>query len=236
LLSTLASGFSATRPKLGTEARTNGFFASSYHARILPNSFDVTDDPSLKSYNGQGLVGAYDMDDEGVPAQAVNLVTAGKLVGYLIGRQPVRDFPQSNGHARAGIAGPATPMLGVLKVTANNGLSDEELNRKLIEMAKDRELKSVYYVETMGSDLTPRLLYRVTPDGKRELVRGAVLYDLDQRALRSSVEAAGKDLWVANYFGDVPQTVLAPALLFDDITVRRANEKNEKLPFYPPPE
>jgi hypothetical protein len=97
-------------------------------------------------------------------------------------------------------------------------------------------LKSVYYVETMGSDLTPRLLYRVSPDGKRELVRGAVLDDLDQRALRSSVEAAGKDLWVANYFGDVPETVLAPALLFDDITVRRANEKNEKLPFYPPPE
>jgi hypothetical protein len=44
-------------------------------------------------------------------------------------------------------------------------------------------------------------------------VRGAVLDDLDQRALRSSVEAAGKDLFVANYFGDVPETVLAPALL-----------------------
>ncbi len=88
----------------------------------------------------------------------------------------------------------------------------------------------------MGGDLTPRLLYRVSPDGKRELVRGAVLDDLDQRALRSSIDAAGKNLWVANYFGDVPQTVLAPALLFDDITVRRANEKNEKLPFYPPPE
>jgi predicted Zn-dependent protease len=236
LLSTLAGGFSATRPKLGTEARTNGFFASSYHARILPNSFDVVDDPSLKSYNGKSLVGAYDVDDEGVPAQTVNLVTAGKLVGYLTGREPVRDFPQSNGHGRAGLTGPATPMIGVLKVTANNGLTGEELNRKLLEMAKDRELKSVYYVETMGSDLTPRLLYRVSPDGKRELVRGAVLDDLDQRALRSSVEAAGKDLWVANYFGDVPETVLAPALLFDDITVRRANEKNEKLPFYPPPE
>jgi hypothetical protein len=103
-------------------------------------------------------------------------------------------------------------------------------------MAKDRELKSVYYVQTLGGALNPRLLYRVTPDGKRELVRGAVLDDLDDRALRSSIEAAGKDLFVANYFGDVPETVLAPALLFDDITVRRANEKNEKLPFYPPPE
>ena len=76
----------------------------------------------------------------------------------------------------------------------------------------------------------------MAPDGKRELVRGAVLDDLDQRALRSSVVAAGKDLLVANYFGDVPETVLAPALLLDDVTVRRANEKNDKLPFYPPPE
>ena len=103
-------------------------------------------------------------------------------------------------------------------------------------MAKDRELKNVYYVQTLGGGLTPRLLYRVSPDGKRELVRGAALEDLDQRALRSSVEAAGKNLFVANYFGDVPQTVLAPALLLDDVTIRRANEKNEKLPFYPPPE
>ena len=67
-------------------------------------------------------------------------------------------------------------------------------------------------------------------------MRGAVLDDLDQRALRSSVEAAGKDLFVSNAFGDVPTTVLAPALLLDEVTIRRANEKNEKLPFYPAPE
>jgi len=102
-------------------------------------------------------------------------------------------------------------------------------------MAKDRELKNVYFVQTLGGEMTPRLLYRVSPDGKRELVRGAALDDLDQRALRSSVEAAGKDLFVANYFGDVPMTVMAPALLLSDVTVKRANEKNDKLPFYPPP-
>jgi hypothetical protein len=124
----------------------------------------------------------------------------------------------------------------VLKVSAENGLSDDDLNRKLLAMAKDRGLKSVYYVATMGGEMTPRLLYRVMPDGKRQLVRGAELDDIDQRALRSSVEAAGKDLWVANYFGDVPQTVLAPALLLEDATVKRANQKNEKLPFYPPPD
>ena len=103
-------------------------------------------------------------------------------------------------------------------------------------MARDRGLKSVYFVETLGPEMSPRLLYRVSTDGKRELVRGAALDDLDQRALRSSVEAAGKDLFVANFFGEVPMTVLAPALLLSDVTVKRANEKNDKLPFYPPPD
>jgi predicted Zn-dependent protease len=232
----VASAVTATRPKLGTEARTNGAFASSYHARVLPEFLDVMDDPGLKSFDGKGLVGAYDVDDEGVPEQAVKLVTAGRLDGYLLGREPVKDFPESNGHGRAGIAGGARPAIGVLKVTATDGLTDEALNQKLVDLAKDRGLKSVYFVQTMGGELTPRMLYRVGLDGKRELVRGAELDDLDQRALRSGVEAAGKDLFVANYFGDVPETVLAPALLLDDVTVRRANEKNNKLPFYPPPE
>jgi predicted Zn-dependent protease len=233
--SLVASGVTATRPKLGTEARTNGPFASSFHARVLPDFLDVVDDPSLKTFDGKGLVGAYAVDDDGVPAQAVKLITAGKLENYLIGREPVKDFPQSNGHGRAGITGPARPSIGVMKVTATNGLTDDELNKRLLDLAKDRELKSVYSVETMGGN-APRLLYRISADGKRELVRGAELDDLDQRALRSSVAAAGKDLFVANSFGDVPATVIAPALLMDDATIKRANEKNDKLPFYPPPD
>jgi len=231
----LTPGITATRPRLGTEARTNGPFASSFHAKVLPEFMDVVDDPGLRSQNGKGLVGAYDVDEEGVPAQAVKLVTAGRLENYLLGREPVRDFPQSNGHGRAGITGTARPAIGVLKVTAANGASDDELNSKLLALAKDRGLKSVYYVQTMGGEMTPRLLYRVNADGTRELVRGAQLDDLDQRAMRSGIAAAGKDLYVANFFGDVPQTVLAPALLFEDATIRRANEKNDKLPFYPPP-
>ena len=232
----VGTGVTATRPKLGTEARTSGAFASSYHARVLPDFMDVVDDPGLKSFDGHNLLGSYDVDDEGVPAQPVKLVTAGRLENYLLGREPVRDFPQSNGHARAGVAGPARPTISVLKVTAQNGLTDDELNRKLLDLARDRGLKSAYYVATLGSEMTPRLLYRVGLDGKRELVRGAALDDLDQRALRAGVEVAGKDLWVGSYLGDVPETVLAPAMLLSDVTIRRANEKNDKLPFYPPPE
>jgi TldD protein len=238
LHSLMAAGFAATRPRLGTEARTNGAFASSFHARVLPDFMSVVDDPTLKTFNGKDLAGAYEVDDEGVAAQSVQLVTAGKLENYLVGREPVRDFPQSNGHTRATLSGPARPVIGVLKISAdNNGLSDDDLNKKLLDMAKDRDLKSVYFIATLGSGLSPHVLYRVSvADGKRELVRGAALADLDQRALRSGIEAAGSNLYVSNRLGDVPETVLTPALLLSDVTVKRANEKNNKLPYYPPPD
>lgn len=231
----LGSSVVATRPKLGTTVRTNGPYASSLHAPVLPEFMNVTDDPGLKNFDGKGLVGAYDVDEEGVPVQAVKLVVAGRLENYLLAREPVRDFPQSNGHGRAGITGGARPAIGVLKITAQAGSTDKELNSKLLALVKDRGLQSVYFVQTMGGEMTPRLLYRVDADGKRVLVRGAVLDDIDQRALRTGISAAGKDLFVANYFGDVPQTVLAPAMLLDEATVRRASAKNGKLPFYPAP-
>lgn len=231
----VAPAIVALRPELGTEARTRGPYASSYHSRILPDFLDVTDDPGKSTLGTQGLVGSYAVDDEGVSAQRVPVVVHGRLENYLIGREPIRDFPQSNGHGRAMFGRPAGPSAGVLEVTATEANSQEELNRKLLAMVKDRGLKGAYYVETMGPELSPRLLYRVAPDGKRELVRGATLEDLDQRSLRTEVIAAGKDPFVANYMEEIPTTVLAPALLFEDITVKRANDKNPKLPYYPPP-
>ena len=237
LRSLLASAVTATRPALGTEARTNGPFASSFHARVLPDFMNVVDDPGLKTFNGKGLLGAYAVDDEGVPAQAVKLVDAGRLLNYLIGRQPVRDFPQSNGHGRAGITGPARPLIGVLKISAENGLSTDELNRKLLDMAKDRGLKSVYFVQTLGPGRAPRLLYRVSSRWQAPNLSVAPNSTISTSApFAPALKLRASDLWVANSFGDPPTTVLAPALLFDDATVRRANEKNEKLPFYPPPD
>ncbi len=48
----LAGAVTATRPKMGTEARTNGPFASSYHARVLPEFMDVADDPAVPVQSG----------------------------------------------------------------------------------------------------------------------------------------------------------------------------------------
>jgi hypothetical protein len=233
--SLLAGPFAAARPPFGTTARTTGSFASSYHARVLPEFLNAIDDPTLATWNGKGLVGSYSIDQEGVPAQSVELVKNGKLMSYLIGRQPIKDFPNSNGHGRAGLFAEPHPTIGVLKISANNGLTEAELNQKLLDQARDRGLDNVYVVAAMALGMKPRLLFKVTPDGKRSLVRGAKLEDIDLRALRSGIVAAGKDLFANNSLGSISESVLAPALLFDDATIKRANDKNEKLPYYPPP-
>jgi len=232
-----ASSIAAVRPETGTTARTRGPYQASYQTRVLPEFLKVTDDPSVAAFQGKGLLGSYRIDDEGVPAQSVTVVDQGKLVNYLIGREPVKDFPSSNGHGRAAVASAFHPEIGVLHIEAAQPLSAEALNQKLLAMGKDQGLESVYFIQTFGPELSPRLLYKIhVADGRRELVRGGSIDDLDQRALRSGIRAAGSETYVDNIIGDPAATILAPPLLFDDVTVKRAEQRNDKLPYYPPPE
>ena len=224
----------ADRPEMGTTARTTGAYSSSYKARVLPETLDVTDDPLQTKFAGKSLVGAYTIDDEGVPAHSVDIVINGKLENFLIGREPVKDFSLSNGHGRALPAQAAHARSGVILIKSSQPLSKSELENRLLAMAKEQG-HDVYEVETLGVDLLPRLLYRVHPDGTRQLVRGAVFDELDNRSLRSGIVAVGKDFYVSNTLGTVPQTTVAPSMLFDDIGVKRATVEQQKLPYYPPP-
>ncbi len=224
------------RPRLGQNGRTLGAWATSYKSRVLPDFLSVVDDPTLTSFDGQELLGHYDVDDEGVKASRVSVVENGQLMNYLVSRQPIRDFPSSNGHGRAGAAAPPVPTLGNLIVQSSQPSSMEQLKKTLLEMCEQRDLAYGYFVETLGPRLAPRLLYRIsTKDGHEELVRGAIFGDLDTRALRNSIVAAGKEATVENHVEPVAESVASPALLFDELEVKRADTSKQKLPEYPPP-
>ena len=225
----------ADRPEMGTTARTMGAYTSSFKSKVLSEGLDVIDDPRMTTFKGQTLIGAYKVDDEGVPAQPVNIVINGKLVNYLVGRTPIRDFPTSNGHGRAEPIRPARSAAAVIVVKAVAPVPAAQLHQKLVGMAKEQG-RDVYEVETLGENLTPRLLYRVHPDGTRQLIRGAVFDELDNRSLRSEIVAAGDDPYVNQTLGNLPETTIAPSLLFGDIGVKRATEEQQKLPYYTPPD
>ena len=225
------------KPELGKNARTTGAFAASYKSRVLPDFLSVVADPTLAAYGGEPLLGHYDIDDEGVPAQRVRVIENGTLVNYLIGREPIRDFPASNGHARSQVpAGGPVPHNSNLIVTSSQPTSKDDLKKKLLDMCKQRDLMYCYSVETFGPRLAPRLIYKVwVKDGHEELVRGAEFGDLDTRALRSNLIAAGGEAHVDNHAQTIPHSIVAPAILFDELEVKRANANKDKLPEYPPP-
>jgi len=226
----------ADRPDMGTTARTRGAYQSSYRSPVLPSFLSVVDDPTLHSFDGHGLLGSYAVDDEGVPVAPITVVDHGQLVNYLIDREPVKDLPASNGHGRAIAGQAARSKAGVIIVKSSDPLTPEQMQAKLLSLAKEQN-RAVYEVDTLGGrELMPRLLYRISPDGKRTLVRGADFDDLDQRALRTDIMAAGSKPWVAQTIAPVPETIIVPPLLFDDITVKRASEEQQKLPYYPPPQ
>jgi predicted Zn-dependent protease len=233
--SLVGSNVLGRKPQLGRPNRTTGAFATSYKTRVLPNFLTVVDDPTLKDFQGKSLVGNYDVDNDGVKAQPVTLVENGTLINFLVGRQPIRDFPASNGHGRAGAGTFPAPNLGVLVVKSSDTQSPEALKQRVIQMITEQGKPYGYRVETLGPGNTPRLLYRIYPDGHEELVRGAVFNELDVRALRSDLTSVGNDPLVSNRAGGIATTIICPSLLFDELEVKRADTSKDKLPDYPPP-
>lgn len=225
------------RPELGNPGRTRGEFSSYYKSRVLPEFFTVVDDPRAKKIHDMTLAGSYDVDDEGVEAHSVTVIDKGVLTHFLLGREPIRDFSASNGHGRTALAGQPRPQISNLIVKASNGVSFEDLKQKLVQMCRDQGRPYGYYVETtVGPQVTPRLLWRIyVNDGHMELVRGAIFNQLDTRALRSDIIAAGNDEYIYNRAEPLPSAIVAPSMLFGELEIQRANRTREKLPQYPAP-
>jgi len=235
IASLVGSNVVGRKPQPGRPNRTVGAFATSYKTRVLPSFLTIIDDPTLKDFQGHSLVGSYDVDNEGVKAKTVNVIENGMLSNYLLGRQPVRDFPASNGHGRAAPGSFPSPSLGVLLLRSEEAQPPDELKKKILQMITDQGKPYAYRVDTLGPGNSPRLLYRVYADGHEELVRGAVFNELDVRALRSNLIAVGNDPLVSNRSGGVPTTIICPSLLFDELEVKRADTSKDKLPDYAAP-
>lgn len=109
-------------------------------SRILPDSFQVVDDPTLKAWKGHPLFGTMLVDEDGVEAKPLTIVEKGVLKNFLLTRQPVRGFPATNARARLqGNYGNSVAGITNLIVESNEAVPHAELKAKLIEMLKQRD-------------------------------------------------------------------------------------------------
>lgn len=200
-------------------------------AHVLPESVSLISDPTLKEFEGQPLVGGYEVDDEGVRGQRVSLVESGMLRGFLMSRRPGPEFQQSNGHGRAALAGvtggDTKPIASNVIFQAAGTLSLADMKKKFLDTCRnegrpwclmvrhmDNPVISVLRQENAqdvfglltsgvgGGDRLPLLVYRVyVADGREEMVRGAWLTGVTLRNLRK-LAAVGNDYTVFNYNQD----------------------------------
>ena len=216
----LGKNLSLPRRPVMEPGRNGGFTTSELEgrigARVLPDSFDVVDDPTVKEWHGHPLFGYYEVDREGVIPKPLHLVEKGLLKGYLLTRQPVRGFEGSNGRARMpGNYGADAAGISNLLVTTSDTTPAGDLKKKLLDLIAARSKDYGIIIRKMdfpssasvpearrllagaesGSSrpvTLPLLVYRVYPDGHEELVRGLRFRGLNSRSLRDIV-AAGDD-------------------------------------------
>jgi predicted Zn-dependent protease len=217
--------------------------------RILPRGFTVVDDPTLTTYAGAPLLGHYAVDDEGTAAERALLVDDGHLKGFLMSRTPREGLPRSNGHGRSGLIGWARARAANLLVSAKGGLSKKALRAKLASVVREQGAKFGIVVTELATRTSttngtmmpaPELAYRVTPDGEETLLRGATLAQMSVRDLRD-VLAAGRDAAVYSFVTendgglDLPASIAAPSLLFEDVEVRGPTAPSKRPPVVPRP-
>jgi TldD protein len=218
---------------------TGGQTFSSYVGKdIAPSWLSVYDDATIKTLNGMQLNGFYRFDDEGVRARRVQLVQDGKLVGFLMGRNPIEGFGNSNGHGRRSPGLPPVSRQGNLVVETTKTVERAQLEKLLIEEVKKQGRPyGMVFTDISGGftntsafqpqafKVNPVMAYRIYPDGKRELVRGIDISGTPLVALQS-IRAASREVETFNGVcgaesGWVPVSASAPSLLIERIEVEK---------------
>ncbi len=237
------------RQKEEDEAQT---FKKKVNQLVLPATFSVYSDPTLRRIGSLDLVGYYHYDDEGVKARRVTVVENGVLKNFLMSRSPIEGFTRSNGHGRRQQGFAVTARQSNLVVESSKHVSREELKRMLIRQVQaagkpygllfdDIEGGFTFTQRVLPNafNVMPTLVYRIYPDGREELVRGVDLIGTPLIAF-SKIAAADDEVGVFNGIcgaesGWVPVSAVSPGILVLQIETQRKEKSQERPPILPSP-
>lgn len=233
--------------------RTSGqTFTSKVGKRIAPDWLTVYDDPTLTELNGVWLNGFYRFDDEGVQARRVSLVDNGVLRGFVMGRDPIKGFANSNGHGRKEPGRSAVSRQGNLVVEASRSVESRVLEEALLdEIKRQGKPFGMVFTDISGGftntsrflpqafKVNPVMAYRIYPDGHRELVRGVDIVGTPLTAM-GAILGASREVETFNGIcgaesGWVPVSASAPSLLLQSLEVERGFKGVDRPPVLPPP-
>jgi TldD protein len=228
-------------------------FTKKVGQQVLPTFLTVVDDPTIKEVDGIKLAGTYAYDNEGVPAQRVEVIENGVLKNFLMSRMPIKDFDNSNGHGRNQPGSMPTGRQGNLIVSSTQSVPESELRQKLIdEVTKEGKPYGLYFDDIQGGftlttrsspqsfQVLPVIVYKIYPDGRPdELVRGVDIVGTPLAALTRIVTTGDKQHVFNGVCGAesgyVPVSAVAPAMLFSELEVQKRAHGHDRPPILPAP-
>jgi hypothetical protein len=230
-------------------------------ARVMPDGFDLTDNPQLDHFGDSPLMGTRGIDDEGVPSREVAIVQNGRLKTLLASRTPTAEIKASTGSDSE--VGPAPSNL---LLTERNAESNAEVRKELVRTAQQRGYDYGVVIRHVSPGLLNALMRmsmaRGRPDASSEVAAYKVFADGHEELVRADIEpipmAAFKDLVAADdkptvyhdvfmpfgsmmAHGDaenrqpVVVSYVVPALLFDEGALKQPAEPAPKPPLIPSP-
>jgi hypothetical protein len=227
----------------------------------LPTGFDVHDDPTAD----MSLASAYEYDDEGEKAQAVELVVDGVIRTHYASRTPSNEVKVSNGHGRGSPGNLVRGGASWTTLDARKGTSRKKLHKLALAQSAAYELDHYIVVRrledpavaraasairfSMGGSAglpAPMLAYRVYADGREEPVRGMQFVGADYRLLRDLVAAGTRSHTTTllqpaagdpfgGVTGGLPTTISTADLLFAEVELSSGEQEGEKPPALPSP-
>ncbi|HEX8880730.1 MAG TPA: metallopeptidase TldD-related protein [Candidatus Acidoferrum sp.] len=228
-------------------------FSKKVGEQILPPFLSITDDTTMKQLGGQDLLGYYQFDDEGVPAERVTLVDHGVLKNFEMSRSPLVGFPHSNGHGRRQLGATPVSRQGNLIVQSSKTMTNPALRAKFIELIKEQHKPYGLLIDDIAGGFTftgrgqpqafqvqPLVVYEVFADGRPdELVRGVDIVGTPLAAL-TKIVATGDTPEVFNGYcgaesGSVPVAAASPAILISEMEVQKKETSTDRPPILPPP-
>ena len=228
-------------------------FTSKIGEQILPDFISIKDDPTQAALDKQMLLGNYAFDDEGVPAENVQLVDHGVLKTFLMSRSPLVSIPQSNGHGRRQLGFVPVARQGNLIVSSSKAVTNDQLREQLIAMVKSQGKPFGLLIDDIAGGFTftgrqqpqafqvlPLVVYKVYADGRPDqLVRGVDIVGTPLVSL-TKIVATGDTPDIFNGYcgaesGSVPVAAVAPAILISEMEVQKKETSTDKPPILPPP-
>ncbi|MBR4682979.1 MAG: hypothetical protein IKP06_06750 [Elusimicrobiaceae bacterium] len=227
-------------------------FTSKIGQAVTAPFVTIVDDATLSSFKGKPLRGFYEYDDEGVKAVPVTLVQAGVLRGFLMSSSPIENFTVSNGHGRAALGKAPVARMGNTRLMASQTVSYEELEKQLLQEIRAQQKPYGYIIEDLSGGFTmtdtdmpqvfklePKLVYRMYPDGKKEIVRGADIVGTPLVSFGQILAAADDDDVFNGTCGAesgwVPVSAISPSVLLKSLEIERTAKREKKPPLLPPP-